>query len=252
MAPHHRARAISNTKAYIFHDGLRSDSSTTHPAGALRSHLGGAGWPFLRLPERLSLPLGVAILPRSRGGVLRAGRPMSTSRRLFPVLLALAAGACAASRGDGNSAGTRCLVTLHDYRSGTRLELASESHTDRVAYYSQARPDALRKVQVDPVMEAFADELDRAGFEDHSQAGPAPAIGRGEVVSWGLEVERGGQRTHWLVGPGSAADDWLEFQRCRDAFLELYNATVSYQAVENQEGKRFFEQGSRPAPERSP
>ena len=169
---------------------------------------------------------------------------MNTLQRFGLLLVTSWLTACAS--GSGNRAAPAkghegVLITLRDYRAGTRLELASESHTDRVEYYSQSRRDAARKVQNDEVMQALVGELDRQGFDDHCQGGRAPEIAQGDVIRWGLEVEQGGQEAHWLIGPGSSQNDWKEFQECRDTFLQIYNITVSYQALENPSGKSFFE-----------
>ena len=54
--------------------------------------------------------------------------------------------------------------------------------------------------------------------------------------------------SHWLIGNGSTPDDWKGFQSCRDTFLQLYNITVSYQTVNNEDGGAFFDgQQARPA-----
>lgn len=172
-------------------------------------------------------------------------------RGLFSAAPLLAAGllgllaACASSGSEGS--GSQLLVTLHNFKTGERFELASESHTDRVAYYSDKRNDAARKVQTDEIMSAFVAELGRQGLDDHAQPGRAPSATGSDVIRWGLEVEKAEQRRHWLVGTGSAPADWQQFQKCRDAFLQLYNITVSYQAVENDSGKQFLEDKARAA-----
>lgn len=165
---------------------------------------------------------------------------MKPFQRLSCLLLAALA-ACASSGSDSSGHGANVLVVLHDYKNGQRFELASETHTDRVAYYSSERGDAVRKIQPDEVMAACVGELERRGYDAHSKDGRAPSIGANDVVRWGLEVENEGQRSNWLVGTGSAADEWKDFQACRDFFLEVYNNTVSYQTVRNATGKQYFE-----------
>ena len=179
---------------------------------------------------------------------------MTRSRRvaigllfLLPTLLpGLTACASPGSGGKGED-GTELIVTLHNYRGGGQFELASESHTDRVAYYSSARSDAARKVQTDEVMNAFLRELQRLGLEQHARTGKAPQAPQGDVIRWGLEVASGERHVHWLVGTGSTPEDWQAFERCRDTFLQLYNSTVSYQAVQNDSGGAFFDDQTRPA-----
>lgn len=164
----------------------------------------------------------------------------------FLALLLAVASACAGS-GARSGDGDELLVTLHNFKTGERFELASESHTDRVAYYSDERHDAARKVQTDEIMSAFVGELARQGMAEHAQPGRAPAAAGSDVIRWGLEVEDGDERRHWLVGTGSPAEDWQAFQRCRDTFLQLYNITVSFQAVENPNGKQYFDDQARAA-----
>ena len=167
---------------------------------------------------------------------------MSRIQRVVCGFVGACALACASSgtAGGGGEEGKRILVALQNFKSGERFELASESHTDRVTYYSDERHDARRKVQTDEIMSAFVGELSRQGYTDHAQAGRAPAIGSGDVIRWGLEVQQGKDETHWLVGTGSPAPDWQTFQKCRDIFLQLYNITVSFQTVENPSGKDYF------------
>jgi hypothetical protein len=171
---------------------------------------------------------------------------MTLVQRLFVALSSVLLVACASS-GAASDSRAAMLVTLHDFKTGERFELASESHTERVSYYSDARRDAARKVQTDEIMSAFVGELERQGLSAHAQPGRAPTVASGGAISWGLELESEAQRTHWLVGKGSPAEDWQEFQRCRDTFLQLYNITVSFQAVQNDSGRGFFEEQTQAA-----
>src|SRR5262245_3717632 len=171
--------------------------------------------------------------------------------RLAQLGLIVSLAACASSGSGSRTETASVLVTLHDYKTGQTLELASEAHTNRVEYYSNTRTNAVRKVQTDEVMSAFVEQLDKLGMAKHSQPGRAPSIEAGQsadVIRWGFDVERGEQRSHWLVGTGSAADDWKAFQECRDTFVQLYNITVSFQAVKNESGGAFFgDDKTRPA-----
>jgi len=176
---------------------------------------------------------------------------MKPFQRLFWLSLAVLA-SCASSGSSPSGDGANVLVVLHDYKNGQRFELASESHTDRVTYYSEERPDAVRKIQPDEVMSACIGELERLGYDSHSESGRAPTLAANAVVRWGLEVESQGERRHWLVGTGSPADEWQDFQACRDFFLEIYNNTVSYQTVRNATGKQFFDDERAPAGARKP
>lgn len=173
------------------------------------------------------------------------GPSMSLLQRRFVPLFVCLLSACASPSGSARAhegSPANVLVSLCNYKSGERFELASESHTNRVDYYSSTRRDAVRKVQGDDIMSAFVEELGREGFEKHAQPGPAPKVSSGDVIRWGIEVQDGEKSAHWLVGTGSQADEWKTFQTCRDTFLQLYNVTVSYQAIENKDGKRYFDQ----------
>jgi len=168
---------------------------------------------------------------------------MSRFQRFLCCFVSVLLAACAASgassgvKGDGGE----YLVTLRNLRSGEHFELASESHTERVSYYSTTRPDAARKILADDAMSAFVEELGKEGFDAHAQPGKAPSVASGDVIRWGLEVEHGSEHRHWLVGTGSQAADLQTFQKCRDTFLQLYNIAVSYQTVQNQDGHQIFQ-----------
>jgi len=149
---------------------------------------------------------------------------------------------CASPSGSASRDGEhRTCVTLRGYQGDQLFELASESHTDRVEYYSKVRRRAARKVQSDEVMDALVEELDRGGFRRHAQDGPAPSRG-GSLLTWSLEIERGEHVEHWIVGQGSQAEERTRFNECMNTFVQLYNVTASYQAVENAEGPDLFEE----------
>lgn len=160
---------------------------------------------------------------------------------LVTVLSAALAPACAGT-GARSDAPAPVLVTLRNFKSGERFELASESHTDRVTYYSGARQDAVRKVQSDEIMQAFLEELEHQGFSAHARPGRTPSLETSDVIRWGLEVEGPTGELSWLIGSNAAPKDWADFQKCRDVFLQLYNVTVSYQTVQNASGKQYFEE----------
>ena len=133
-------------------------------------------------------------------------------------------------------------VTLRGYSSGQLFELVSESHTNRVDYYSQSRADAARKIQADEVLEALIDEMESRGFDRHAKSGRAPTQAATKAVSWGFELEVGDEITHWLTGSGAPDEERLAFQECMSAFLQLYNVSASYQTIENPEGPEFFDE----------
>ena len=67
------------------------------------------------------------------------GPRMSSIQRLFCCFLVCASlSACASSSAARSEVGGALLVSLQNLRTGECFELASESHTDRVTYYSDA------------------------------------------------------------------------------------------------------------------
>lgn len=130
-------------------------------------------------------------------------------------------------------------VTLRNYDAAQLFELVSESHTSRVEYYSQVREDAARKIQSDEVMDALLDELGAQGFEEFAHPGRAPTQ-KSEVISQSLEIEHGDTTEHWIVGKGSSPVERQRFRECMLAFVQIYNLTASYQALENPQGSQIF------------
>lgn len=156
------------------------------------------------------------------------------------VLLAACSGTGTRASATGEDGGVRLCVTMRDYGTAQVFELASESHTDRLAYYSKVRNDASRKVQTDEVMELLVDQLDSDGYQRYAQPGRAPSAG-GAALSRALEVEAGDVTSHWVIGGGSALEERKAFNTCLETFLGLYNVSASYQTVENPHGHEFFE-----------
>ena len=161
------------------------------------------------------------------------------SLAIASILLSAACSSSGNRAGDAATSETRMRVTLRNYDAEQLFELVSESHTNRVEYYSHERADAARKIQSDEVMDALVDELDSQGFEEFAQPGRAPTR-RNEIVSQAIEIERGDATEHWAVGKGSAAAERLRFRDCMLAFVELYNLTASYQAITNPDGSQIF------------
>lgn len=167
---------------------------------------------------------------------------MRTFQRLLSFLVAIPL--CALATGCASTpeapADAKVLVALQNYQTGQRFELASESHTDRVTYYSSSRGDAARKIQKDDVMVALVEELERLDYGAHAHEGRAPEKA-GETMRWALELASDTKTLNWAIGTGNAKDDWLAFQKCRDTFLELYNVTMSFQTVQNDQGRGYFQ-----------
>jgi hypothetical protein len=163
---------------------------------------------------------------------------MKTPHRLLLATLGLLLAGCASTSSTDPDLTLR--VTLKDYMGGNRFELVSQSQDERVAYYSQVRGSADRKFQTHEVMDALVNELERQGFTDFSQAGGAPSQG-GAVITRALEIQKGDEVQHWVVGQGSEQDERAQFLGCVDTFVQLYNLTQSFQAIRNEKGSELFE-----------
>ena len=174
---------------------------------------------------------------------MRARRRAVLLLALLPVLPLASCASGSKQKYDGNPEAVR--VTWRDYRRGNRLELVSESHTSKVAQYSEKRDDAARKVQRDVFMQGLVEFLQLEGYMARASAGRAPVDGR-EIWTSSLEVDRDGALTHMAVSTGSPAEERIVFQNCVKGFLELYNATQAFQTVENAEGTYEFESPNEP------
>ncbi len=170
-------------------------------------------------------------------------------QRSLLALLALVLGAVSCASGSSSRPpapdGLARRVTLYDYAVGRHFELVGESHTARVEYYSQKRSDAARKVQTDEVMAALLEKLGDEGFVRFAQAGRAPSQG-GQLITRALEVQSDDGVRHWAVGKGSNPEERIAFNACMSPFLELYNLSQSFQAIENSEGSEYFDKAQAP------
>jgi hypothetical protein len=168
----------------------------------------------------------------------------SLSCLVFSLLAGLAS--CASTPKAPENA--KVLVVLRNYQTGQRFELASESHTDRVTYYSSERADAARKIQKDDVMLALVAELEKLDYGARARPGNAPTTGN-ESTRWALELASEERTLNWTIGTGNPREDWLAFQKCRDTFFDLYNVTMSFQSVQNEQGRGYFQE---PQPSSAP
>jgi hypothetical protein len=163
---------------------------------------------------------------------------MRITRTALSLLAAVGLfGSCAAPE---SATGDRLRITLFDYVSGSRFEVVSESHSDRIEYYSSVRHDASRKYQGDRIVDAMIDELVDMGFDDHANGGRAPS-GGSNVVTRAFEFQRGDRVDHRLVGEGSDAAEKQSFISCTTTFLQLYSVTQAFQAVDNEAGTTVFD-----------
>ena len=149
------------------------------------------------------------------------------------------------STGGSSADGGKVRVTLRDYKGGRSFELVGQSHTNRLEYYSKVRDSAGRKIVPDDIARALVGELEKRGFKKNRKPGRAPSQG-GQLLTWGFEVADTSGVDHWVIGRGSDPAETQAFLASHQVFFELYNTVTSYQTVENEKGRSFFD--GNPAP----
>ncbi|MEX1025393.1 MAG: hypothetical protein WD226_09980 [Planctomycetota bacterium] len=166
------------------------------------------------------------------------------------MLVAAVQASCAAS---GPSAER---ITLREYRVDRAplvFELVSKSSGDELEYFSTTRTDAPRKFVDDELMAALSDHLLKHGCSKYGQAGPAPKRGDAQgLLRSSFEWQAGAEVKHWPIAaplrgvlPPGLIEERTQFKGCQQVFLELYNATAAYQAIENTRGNDLFEEEQR-------
>jgi hypothetical protein len=164
--------------------------------------------------------------------------PHSTPRRTrFPrrtLLAACAAAALASCAGTSGPDRVAARITLRQFAGAgaADLELRSESHTDRVEYYSTARDGAAVKIMRDDLMEALLQGFDESGYADFARPGPGPTSG-GSGVRKVVEVERDGVVTHVTSSTGAPPAQVELVAQLSTGFFAAYNAIRSYQTIDD-------------------
>ena len=119
------------------------------------------------------------------------------------------------------------------FAQGLSLGLVNESHSDRVALYSERKSagSATTKVSPDEVVDAIVEYFRSEGFFEIASRGRAPAqppAGATQV----LEVVLPDGAYHALARPGVTQEFAQTFQTCRKALLDVYSETMQLQAVD--------------------
>lgn len=149
---------------------------------------------------------------------------------------------------DGKASAER--ITLRDYKSERQardFELYDKGSGDELAYYSEARNQAPRKFIEPKMMTALFEFMSKNGFATYAQEGPAPRhmdpTGR---LRYAFEWKTRDGVRHWPMGDSNIAPalaaERKDFRAAQQMFLELYNATSSYQAVQNASGRDLFDE----------
>lgn len=119
------------------------------------------------------------------------------------------------------------------YLSQQNLEIVNESHSDPHELYSQKRSlHAVQpKVQSDEVVEALLERFTELGVMKHALPGAAPAAPPSRAAQ-ALELETEAGVRSWVVLETSPEAERKQFRDCVKDFVDLYNATVQYQSVD--------------------
>jgi hypothetical protein len=121
------------------------------------------------------------------------------------------------------------LVRFVDWRSGQRLTLVDESHTERSTLYSTTKSidDAGTKVASDEILEETVKFFTDQGFFSHALPGPAASGGQAQS----LDVETPQKTVHMDLAAGIKPADAEVFRKCRNAFADVYNRVYQLQSV---------------------
>jgi hypothetical protein len=161
-------------------------------------------------------------------------RRVCLSPRRALALAALALASCASSsKANGSETSperTRpLLVRFVDWRSGQRLTLVDESHTERSKLYSTTKSitEAGTKVASDEILEETVKYFRGEGFFGRAAQGAAAQIGQAQS----LDVEMPEGTVHMDLAAGMKPADAEMFRKCRNAFADIYNRVYQLQSV---------------------
>lgn len=145
------------------------------------------------------------------------------------LLLSACTSASASNSASEHTSTRPLLVRFVDWRSGQRLTLVDESHTDRSKLYSSAKPisEAGTKVTTDEILEETVKYFRDKGF--FARALPGAAAEGGQAQS--LEVETPEGTVHMDLSAGTKPADADVFRACRNGFADLYNSVYQLQSV---------------------
>jgi len=153
---------------------------------------------------------------------------------IFPFILLF--GSCGAPHVRPESGPSK--VVLKDHRTGTTIGVYNEAYVSKTDYYSQSRSTADFKVIPDDHMGALLEQLEQFNFFTTAQ----PKVSRTPGARTTLIVERNGESWNLAWTAMNQENQIALAQQCNAAFFAVYNATFSYQIIENPAGKNIFEE----------
>ena len=163
----------------------------------------------------------------------RDSRRIPFLRRALPLAALVFASCASSSKATGTESSPQktrpLLVRMIDWRSGQRLTLVDESHTERSKLYSTTKSiaEAGTKVASDEILEETVKFFRDQGF--FAKALPGPAAQGGQAQSLDVETPEG--TVHMDLAPGLNPADADVFRSCRKAFGDIYNRVFQLQSV---------------------
>ena len=146
--------------------------------------------------------------------------------------------ACSSTR---EAEGTRARIALRQFTDNAdSYELRSESHTDRLEYYSSARDEANVKIMRDDLMEALLRGFDDAGYAEFARPGAGPQRAPGDRLRKVIEVERDGTVTHVAMGLDSPRAEADLMRELVNGFFTAFNQIRSYQTLDTGNDDTIF------------
>jgi len=163
-------------------------------------------------------------------------------RYLILVFALLLGAACSSSGTSGSShpeiTGIPMTIKLYDYRSGLVVGLVNDSHSDRIAAYSEERSDAGIKITSDEIVSATIEFVQDKGFEQYAMRGLAPM--RSDAYSKCIEVDDPSGVRYFGISRSSSTEERVVMANCYAGLLDVYNRVHGSQSVSNASGAGLF------------
>lgn len=125
-----------------------------------------------------------------------------------------------------------------DYRNNIVCRLVNDSHSDRLATYSEERSEAGTKIASDEIVAVTIERMLEQNFEAHSLRGLAPL--RSNEYTSALEIDDPAGVRYIALTPRSSVPEFNIMQDCRTTFLTVYSNVYGAQRVSNPDGASLF------------
>jgi hypothetical protein len=129
-------------------------------------------------------------------------------------------------------------IKLIDYRSGLTVGLVNDSHSDRLAEYSEERNDAGIKVASDEIVATTIEYIEDQGYGKYAMRGLAPL--RSTAYSKCLEIDDPQGVRYMAITDGSTDDEKIVMQNSLVQLMSVYNLVYGAQRVNNPSGAGLF------------